>query len=111
MIPVVCRPCARQLHCRGAQVEKRYNYTTPKTFLELIKLYKSLLARQRKAVGGSIERLKSGLNKLQMTQHEVDVLVEEASLRATQVAEKVAEADAFAEQVGFPSVEGGREGV
>eukprot|EP00884_Botryococcus_braunii_P010094 jgi/Botrbrau1/19086/Bobra.0077s0003.2 len=82
------------------QVEKRYNYTTPKTFLELIKLYKSLLARQRKAVGASIERLKSGLSKLQTTQHEVDVLVEEASLRAAEVAEKVAQADAFAEQVG-----------
>jgi len=27
--------------------ERRYNYTTPKTFLELIKLYKSLLAKKR----------------------------------------------------------------
>jgi dynein heavy chain, axonemal len=57
------------------------------------------LARQRKAVGASIERLKSGLSKLQATQHEVDVLVEEASLRAVEVAQKVAQADAFAEQV------------
>ncbi len=31
------------------EVERRYNYTTPKTFLELIKLYKSVLLKKRKA--------------------------------------------------------------
>jgi hypothetical protein len=30
-------------------VERRYNYTTPKTFLELIKLYKNVLLTKRKA--------------------------------------------------------------
>ena len=39
------------------QVEKRYNYTTPKTFLELIKLYKSVLARKRNQVQESTDRL------------------------------------------------------
>lgn len=29
--------------------ERRYNYTTPKTFLELIKLYKNVLTKKRKA--------------------------------------------------------------
>ncbi len=29
--------------------ERRYNYTTPKTFLELIKLYKNVLGNKRKA--------------------------------------------------------------
>ena len=29
--------------------ERRYNYTTPKTFLELIKLYKNVLGAKRKA--------------------------------------------------------------
>ena len=28
--------------------ERRYNYTTPKTFLELIKLYKNVLGKKRK---------------------------------------------------------------
>lgn len=40
-----------------SQVEKRYNYTTPKTFLELIKLYKSVLARKRNQVQEAIDRL------------------------------------------------------
>lgn len=39
------------------QVEKRYNYTTPKTFLELIKLYKSVLSRKRNQVQEAIDRL------------------------------------------------------
>jgi hypothetical protein len=30
------------------EVDRRYNYTTPKTFLELIKLYKNVLLRKRK---------------------------------------------------------------
>ena len=42
---------------RSLQVEKRYNYTTPKTFLELIKLYKSVLARKRNQVQEAIDRL------------------------------------------------------
>ena len=42
------------------QTEKRYNYTTPKTFLELIKLYKSVLARKREQVQNSIDRLDTG---------------------------------------------------
>ena len=42
---------------RFLEVEKRYNYTTPKTFLELIKLYKSVLARKRNEVQEAIDRL------------------------------------------------------
>lgn len=36
--------------------ERRYNYTTPKTFLELIKLYKSLLSRKRESTQENIDR-------------------------------------------------------
>ena len=50
-----CRPPAHHV-----QTEKRYNYTTPKTFLELIKLYKSVLARKREQVQNSIDRLDTG---------------------------------------------------
>lgn len=35
-------------------------YTTPKTFLELIKLYKSTLARKRKESQDAIDRSVSG---------------------------------------------------
>ena len=52
------RSCADvSLNSYMMQVEKRYNYTTPKTFLELIKLYKSVLARKRDQVQEAIDRL------------------------------------------------------
>lgn len=36
--------------------ERRHNYTTPKTFLELIKLYKSVLTNKRKQRQEAIDR-------------------------------------------------------
>ena len=51
--------------------ERRYNYTTPKTFLEQIKLYQNLLARKRMELVAKIERLENGLMKLQSTASQV----------------------------------------
>ncbi|KAI8464229.1 MAG: flagellar alpha dynein [Monoraphidium minutum] len=81
-------------------VERRHNYTTPKTFLELIKLYKSVLARKRKESQEAIDRLENGLAKLHKTQADVDVLVEDARKMAVEVEHKVASANVFADQVG-----------
>lgn len=86
------------------EAERRHNYTTPKTFLELIKLYKSLLKKKREGTMLSIERLETGLTKLHKTQKDVDVLVAAAKRMAVQVQEKVVSADAFAEQVGREKV-------
>ncbi|KAI3429649.1 hypothetical protein D9Q98_005734 [Chlorella vulgaris] len=80
--------------------ERRRVYSTPKTFLELIKLYRSLLASKRQEVQVSIERLSTGLSKLTKTQKDVDVLVEQARVMAVEVEEKVAAASRFAEEVG-----------
>jgi len=44
--------------------EKRYNYTTPKSFLEQINLYGKLLTTKKNELAGMIERLQSGLEKL-----------------------------------------------
>ena len=41
---------------RFFDAERRFNYTTPKTFLELIKLYKNLLARKRQITQDNIDR-------------------------------------------------------
>jgi hypothetical protein len=87
---------------RFLEAERRHNYTTPKTFLELIKLYKSVLARKRKATQEAIDRLENGLAKLHKTQSEVDVLVESAKKMAVEVEHKVASANVFAEQVRAP---------
>lgn len=43
---------------------RRYNYTTPKSYLELISLYKSLLARKRAELQAAKERLQNGVEKI-----------------------------------------------
>ena len=81
------------------QQERRFNYTTPKTFLELIKLYKSLLQKKRNATETNIDRLSNGLEKLIKTQKDVDVLVAQAEVKSVEVAEKVESAGEFAAKV------------
>jgi dynein heavy chain len=44
--------------------EKRYVYTTPKSFLELIKLFKSMLNQKRSDLLKNRERYETGLIKL-----------------------------------------------
>lgn len=51
--------------------EQRYNYTTPKSFLEFIRLYQSLLRRNGKELKARTERLENGLLKLHSTSAQV----------------------------------------
>lgn len=51
--------------------ERRYNYTTPKSFLEQIKLYRSLLGQKSKDLTTKMERLENGLTKLNSTSAQV----------------------------------------
>ena len=56
------------------QNEKRYNYTTPKTFLEYIFLYRKLLADKNTEYNNRIQRLQRGMAKLAECAHQVDAL-------------------------------------
>ena len=47
------------------QNERRYNYTTPKSFLEQIGLYRNLLQTKRREHEDGILRLENGLVKLE----------------------------------------------
>lgn len=67
-------------------------------------MYKNVLSKKRAKTMESIERLETGLTKLHKTQKDVDVLVEAAKRMAIQVQEKVVNADAFAEKVGYEKV-------
>ena len=53
--------------------EGRYNYTTPKSFLELIDFYKELLRVKRGELGSNISRLANGLKTLRKTNDDVQV--------------------------------------
>ena len=58
------------------QVERRYNYTTPKSFLELISFYKMLLEKKRGNLTQLTERLEKGINTLRKTATNVSELKE-----------------------------------
>lgn len=51
--------------------EKRYNYTTPKSFLEQITLYQNLLKMKNQELQAKIIRLENGLEKLRSTASQV----------------------------------------
>lgn len=53
--------------------EKRYNYTTPKSFLEQIKLYDNLLSSKNNELQAKIIRLENGLEKLRSTAQQVSI--------------------------------------
>ncbi|KAM9806325.1 dynein axonemal heavy chain 11 isoform 1-T1 [Syngnathus typhle] len=54
--------------------EKRHNYTTPKSFLQQITLYRNLLQKSRAQLQHKMNRLDSGLQKLQSTAAQVEDL-------------------------------------
>lgn len=56
------------------QNEKRYNYTTPKSFLEYIFLYRKLLVDKNGEFAERIARLQSGMSKLAECARQVDTL-------------------------------------
>nr|XP_054596285.1 dynein axonemal heavy chain 11 [Nothobranchius furzeri] len=56
------------------QNEKRYNYTTPRSFLQQITLYRTLLEKSRAQLQHQMNRLDNGLQKLQTTATQVEDL-------------------------------------
>jgi dynein heavy chain len=68
---------------------KRYNYTTPTSYLELVKLYVDVLKKQQEKISANERRYRVGLDKLQETEEIVANL--EAQLTAMQpILEKAA---------------------
>lgn len=60
-----------QVSVKYQQNEKHFNYTTPKSFLEFMKLYDNLLRKKRTELTQKMERLENGLQKLQTTASQV----------------------------------------
>eukprot|EP00931_Biecheleriopsis_adriatica_P101533 TRINITY_DN7664_c0_g1_i1.p1 TRINITY_DN7664_c0_g1~~TRINITY_DN7664_c0_g1_i1.p1 ORF type:complete len:4295 (+),score=1011.97 TRINITY_DN7664_c0_g1_i1:399-12887(+) len=89
-----------QLSQTFIQEERRFAYTTPKSFLELIKLYSAILGKKVGFLEDKKTRLSSGLVKLRQTQEEVARLEEDLKEKAIIVQEKAKTADVFAEDVG-----------
>ncbi|XP_029686913.1 dynein axonemal heavy chain 9 isoform X2 [Takifugu rubripes] len=81
--------------------ERRYNYTTPKSFLEQIKLYCSLLGQKSKDLSNKMERLQNGLTKLNSTSAQVDDLKAKLAAQEVNLKQKNKDADKLIQVVGI----------
>jgi dynein heavy chain len=91
------------------QNDKRYNYTTPKSFLEQISLYKRLLRLKNKELQDKIVRLENGLVKLQSTSKQVDDLKDKLAAQEVEVKQKNEDADKLIKIVSGESEKVGKE--
>lgn len=82
------------------EVERRYNYTTPKSFLELINFYSLLLSKKRGDLREQTERLEKGILTLQNTQKDVAALKEDLTKTLKKVEEKKEAATVLIEKMG-----------
>ncbi|KAM7382161.1 hypothetical protein PAMA_012837 [Pampus argenteus] len=81
--------------------ERRYYYTTPKSFLEQIKLYRSLLGQKSKDLTTKMERLENGLQKLNSTSTQVDDLKAKLAAQEVELKQKNEDADKLIQVVGI----------
>ena len=92
-----------------AQNDKRFNYTTPKSFLEMINLYRKVLKEKDEELIERIERLENGLEKLRTTGIMVDDLKKQLAVQELELAKKNAEADHLINVVGVETEKCTRE--
>ncbi|XP_063777851.1 dynein axonemal heavy chain 11 isoform X2 [Pseudophryne corroboree] len=83
------------------QNEKRYNYTTPKSFLEQITLYKNLLDRKRKELSQKMEHLQNGLQKLKTTASQVEDLKAKLASQEAELKQRNQDAEALIAKIGL----------
>lgn len=84
---------------------RRYNYVTPKSFLELIGFYRYLLGAKRSEVVRLVDRLDVGLSTLKKTAADVAVLQADLTLTLARVEEKKAATEQLIEAMGAERAE------
>jgi dynein heavy chain, axonemal len=81
------------------QNEKRFNYTTPKSFLELIDLFSKLLVQKDSEFKERIERLENGLVKLSKCSVQAEVLKKHLTVQEIELKVKNDAADLLIAEV------------
>ncbi|CAM9153876.1 unnamed protein product [Ectocarpus fasciculatus] len=89
--------------------EARHVYTTPKSYLELLKLFTSLLDKKHIEADAAIQRLEGGVLKLAESAEAVANLEENLKVMLASAEEKRAQADKMADQVRMEREGVGRE--
>ncbi|MEW5311809.1 MAG: hypothetical protein WDW38_003494 [Sanguina aurantia] len=107
--------CVTEASVRYLEAFRRYNYTTPKSYLELISLYKMLLAMKREDLRRSKERLENGVDKIAQASAQVADLQKSLKEEQIIVEEKKGQTDELIVSIGKEkavvdeAVEAGRE--
>jgi dynein heavy chain len=84
---------------RFLAAERRHNYTTAKSFLELIDFYLNLLKKKQSVCDHNIERLEKGLTIMEQVQARVQGLKDDLAVKMVQVEEKKASTDVLIAEV------------
>lgn len=79
------------------KLERRNNYTTPKSFLELISFYKTLLEDKKGQIDRQIKRYTLGLQILAETKSKVEGLQEELKVKMVEVKKQREETEVLIE--------------
>ena len=80
--------------------DRRYNYTTPKSYLELISLYKAMLGQKRLELKQAKERLENGVDKIAQASAQVSDLQVNLKQEQIIVEEKKSATDALIINIG-----------
>uniref|UniRef100_A0A3Q1K2D2 Dynein axonemal heavy chain 11 n=1 Tax=Anabas testudineus TaxID=64144 RepID=A0A3Q1K2D2_ANATE len=82
------------------QNEKHFNYTTPKSFLEFMKLYGNLLGKKRTELTQKMDRLENGLQKLLSTASQVEDLKAKLALQEVELWQRNSDIEALIAKIG-----------
>jgi dynein heavy chain len=91
--------CVNKMAGEFLKVERRFVYTTPKSYLELLKLYQHLMKEKVHASEMAIDRLEGGLLKLKETGSSVAKLEEDLKVSLVAAEEKKIVSEGIAEVV------------
>nr|XP_020748715.1 dynein heavy chain 11, axonemal isoform X1 [Odocoileus virginianus texanus] len=99
----------REMSTRYYQNEKRHNYTTPKSFLEQISLFKNLLKKKQEAVSQKKEHLVNGVQKLRTTASQVGELKARLASQEAELQLRNQDAEALIAKIGLQTEKLSRE--
>lgn len=86
------------------ETQRRYNYVTPKSFLEFLNFFDRLLIYKQSQLQSKIDRFKNGLATLQNTTSDVTKLQETLKITMQTVEEKRAKADEIMNKISSQKV-------
>lgn len=90
---------------RFLATQRRHNYTTPTSFLELISFYKTLLGKKQGAIIENIDKLENGLAIMEKVNGEVEDLKRRIEVAMVDVAEEKKKTGALIEVVNKESAD------